>query len=96
MMFEPKIYHQCEKGVLRPYPSVLCSLCRTPKNEDDHYVKAVHYTATKKDLEELHKVICQINLEMGEGDEDGRAIDHLSKELTEKIQKIAKWEMSSD
>ena len=49
-MDKPKvlIWHKCERGVLRNYPSVVCSLCRTPKGEDDHFVRVSEISALKK------------------------------------------------
>lgn len=31
-------WHRCDNKTMRPYPSLLCSLCRTPKDEKHHYV----------------------------------------------------------
>lgn len=31
------VAHKCDNGTIKPYPSLVCSGCRTPKSEADHY-----------------------------------------------------------
>jgi hypothetical protein len=36
---KPLLFHKCDNGTLRPYPSLLCSLCKTRKGPEDHFIQ---------------------------------------------------------